>query len=71
MSSCPECGRDVARYVDHCHGTLVVHRDRTLECTNAGCDLPELLRHEFIIDCMSVIGGCCAADDVAGLPAAS
>jgi hypothetical protein len=71
MSSCPDCGRDVDPYVDHCHGTLVVHRDRTLECTNAGCDLPELLRHEFIIDCMVVLGGCCAADDVAGLPAAS
>ena len=71
MSSCPDCGRDVDPYVDHCHGTLIVHRDRTLECTNAGCDLPELLRHEFVIDCMAVLGGCCAADDAAGLAAAS
>jgi len=71
MSSCPDCGRDVDPYVDHCHGTLVVHSDRTLECTNAGCELPELLRHEFIIDCMAVLGGCCSADDSVDLPAAS
>ena len=71
MSSCPDCGRDVDPYVDHCHGTLVVHRDRTLECTNAGCDLPELLRHEFIIDCMAVLGGFVGHTAAADLPAAS
>jgi hypothetical protein len=29
------------------------------------------LRHEFIIDCMAVLGGCCVADEAADLPAAS
>jgi hypothetical protein len=71
MSSCPRCGRDVDPYIDHCHGTLVVHRDRRLECTDPACELPELLRHEFTIDCMAVLGGCCVADEAADLPAAS
>ena len=71
MSGCSDCGQDVEPYIDHCHGTLVVHRDRTLECTDAACELPELLRHSFIIDCMAVLGGCCAADDAADLQAAS
>ena len=52
MSRCPDCGLDL----DHCHGTLVVHGDRTLECTNPACELPDLLRHTFVIDCMAVVG---------------
>ena len=59
MSSCPDCGPDL----DHCHGTLVVHLDRTRECTDPACDLPDLLLHTFVIDCRNVSGGCCAADD--------
>ena len=54
MSSCVDCDRDV----DHCHGTLVVHSDRTVECTHAACELGDLLRHVFIIDCAAVLGGC-------------
>jgi hypothetical protein len=60
MSSCTDCGGDVAQYIDHCHGTLIVHSDRSLECTDPACQLPELLRHDLIIDCMAVFGGCCA-----------
>ena len=56
MSKCPDCGLEL----DHCHGTLVVHEDRTLECTNPACELPDLLRHAFVIDCLTVSGGCCA-----------
>jgi hypothetical protein len=59
MSSCPDCGLEV----DHCHGTLVVHSDRSMDCTDPGCLLPELLRHDLIIDCMAVIGGCCGAEE--------
>jgi hypothetical protein len=71
---------DIHPYIDHCHGTLVVHRDRSLECTDTACELPELLRHTFVIDCMAVLGGCCVdgtltvvdgADNAADLPAAS
>jgi hypothetical protein len=68
MSSCPDCGLDFDHFLDHCHGTLVVHRDRTLECTDPACELPELLRHGFIIDCMAVLGGCCVDDTLTGTP---
>jgi hypothetical protein len=75
MSSCPDCGHDADPFLDpildHCHGTLVVHRDRSLECTDPGCELPELMRHSFVIDCMAVLGGCCVADDAVDLPAVS
>jgi hypothetical protein len=71
MSSCPGCGLEFDSIIDHCHGTLVVHRDRTLECTDPACQLPELLRHDLIIDCMAVLGGCCAADDSMEISAAS
>ncbi len=67
MSSCLEC----RQHVDHCHGTLVVHGDRTLECTDAGCELPDLLRHVYIIDCASVQGGCCVAEETVDLAVAS
>ena len=71
MSGCPDCGPNAGPYLDHCHGTLVVHRDRSLECTDPTCQLPELLRHDLIIDCMAVFGGCCDADDAADFVAAS
>jgi hypothetical protein len=67
MTSCPDCGRDL----DHCHGTLVLHRDRTAECTDTNCELADLLRHAFIIDCTAVPGGCCMAERAAGFPIAS
>jgi hypothetical protein len=65
MSSCPDCGLDV----DHCHGTLILHTDRTVDCTDAACQLPELLRHDFIIDCIDVVGGCCATEEPEALAA--
>lgn len=67
MSSCPDCGL----HVDHCHGTLVVHLDRDPECTDTACELPDLLRHAFVIDCRAVMGGCCMAEEPAELAAAS
>jgi hypothetical protein len=58
MSSCSDC-----RFgVDHCHGTLIVHRERTVECTDADCELGDLLRHAFILDCTALLGGCCAVE---------
>ena len=71
MSSCPDCGLEFDSIIDHCHGTLVVHRNRTLECTDPGCQLPELLRHDLIIDCMAVLGGCCPVEDSVDISAAS
>ena len=67
MNSSP----DFDRGVEVCHGTLVVHADRTLECTDADCDFPDLLSHAFVIDCGSVLGGCCIPEEPAGLAAAS
>ena len=67
MSSCPDCGLNV----DHCHGTLVVHSDRSLDCTDTTCEFPDLLRHELVVDCMAVQGGCCGADEPMELAAAS
>ncbi len=67
MSSCQDCGLEI----DHCHGTLVVHSDRTVDCTDAACELPDLLRHPLIIDCATVLGGCCAAEEDADLALAS
>jgi hypothetical protein len=75
MSSCPECGLDPSdldptepelayldpTFLDHCHGTLIVHRDRSVECTDPGCELPDLLRHAFIVDCIA-LGGCCTTE---------
>jgi hypothetical protein len=73
MSSCPDCGLDAdpSDHLDHCHGTLVVHSDRSMDCTDPGCVLPELLRHDLIIDCMAVIGGCCGAEERAHVAEAS
>jgi hypothetical protein len=67
MSSCLDCGLDV----DHCHGTLVVHVDRIVECTYAACELADLLRHAFVIDCAEVLGDCCAAREAADLAVVS
>jgi hypothetical protein len=67
MSGCSDCGLEV----DHCHGTLVVHDDRTVDCTEAACDLPDLLRHAFIVDCVAVVGGCCEVEESAAFAVAS
>ena len=67
MSGCSDCGLEV----DHCHGTLVVHDDRTVDCTEAACELPDLLRHAFIVDCLAVLGGCCLAEESAEFAFAS
>jgi hypothetical protein len=67
MSSCSDCGLEV----DHCHGTLVVHDDRTADCTDAACELLDLLRHAIILDCVAVLGGCCVTEDAADFAVAS
>jgi hypothetical protein len=67
MSGCSDCGLEV----DHCHGTLVVHDDRTVDCTEAACELPDLLRHAFIVDCLEVLGDCCLVEESAEFAFAS
>jgi hypothetical protein len=67
MSSCSDCGLEV----DHCHGTLVVHDDRTVDCTDPACQLPDLLRHAIIVDCIAVLDGCCLVEEPADFAVAS
>jgi hypothetical protein len=67
MSSCSDCGLEV----DHCHGTLVVHEDSTVDCTDVMCELPDLLRHAFIVDCVAVLGGCCVTEEAVDFAVAS
>lgn len=79
MSSCPECGLDSLElgdsdlepiYLDHCHGTLIVHRDHSVECTDQSCELSDLLRHAFVVDCFA-LGGCCTDQETLDFSAAS
>ena len=41
---------------------MVVHDDRTVDCTDGACDYPDLLGHGFIVDCIAVRGGCCGSE---------
>ncbi|MCP2164271.1 hypothetical protein [Goodfellowiella coeruleoviolacea] len=51
---CPGCRHGV----DHCHGTLVVHVDGTLECTDLECLRAEVVRHELVVVCRQVDDDC-------------
>jgi hypothetical protein len=59
-----EC-RTCAGGLDHCHGTLVVHVDGALECTEPYCEDTDQVRHGLVIDCGSTVFGCCQARPVA------
>jgi len=49
--------------LDHCHGTVIRHSARCADCTESDCGGPELVAHNFVIDCDAV--GCgCRADAV-------
>lgn len=51
---CVSCDGDL----DHCHGTLIVHLDGLVECTETGCGSLDELRHTLIVECRVVDGGC-------------
>ena len=55
-NDCRECTAERP----HCHGTLVRHHDRHVQCTEPGCAHPEMLLHSFAVDC-EAIG--CECDD--------
>jgi len=44
--------------IDHCHGTLIVHLGRIVECTDEDCGDLDHARHTFVVDCADVAGGC-------------
>jgi hypothetical protein len=48
------CERDL----DHCHGTLVVHPDGYVECTEPDCSDVDRARHTLAVDCAAVLFGC-------------
>lgn len=62
-TDCTKCVGEL----DHCHGTLVVHLDGLVDCTDAGCADVDQLRHALVIDCDAVIGCPCAAQPPAAL----
>lgn len=48
--------------VDHCHGALILHLGRIAECTEDNCTDLDHARHNFVLNCTDVAGGCqCAA----------
>lgn len=51
---CRECGDGLA----HCHGTVILHVGRRVECTD-DCGAPEI-EHTFTIDCVAI--GCLCAE---------
>lgn len=56
MNGCAEC----LLGFDHCHGTLLVHVDGRVECTEAECADIDHVRHELVLDCAGTLPGCCA-----------
>ena len=43
--------------LEHCHGTLVRHRDGAAECTDPDCRAPGPERHELVVACV-VLAAC-------------
>ncbi|MCQ4119608.1 hypothetical protein [Rhodococcus tibetensis] len=65
------CGR-CETAIDHCHGTLIVHSRRGIECTDESCVELSEVRHTLIIDCEEFGDGCfCTAEFTAELRHAS
>ncbi|WP_216216590.1 hypothetical protein [Amycolatopsis aidingensis] len=60
-----ECVR-CAGGLDHCHGTLVLHADDQVECTDLGCADHDELRHSLTVDCVELAGGCACLAGVVG-----
>ncbi|MFX0580214.1 hypothetical protein [Nocardia nepalensis] len=50
--------------IDHCHGTLIVHLGRPTECTDADCIDFDHARHDFVVDCADLAGGCACTSDI-------
>jgi hypothetical protein len=43
---------------EHCHGTVILHVRRRAECSEDGCDGPEIVAHTLRIDCDAVDCAC-------------
>jgi hypothetical protein len=53
MNECRECRAGV----EHCHGTVIHHALRHLECTEDDCVTAEVM-HALRIDCEAIGCGC-------------
>ncbi len=47
IDQCADCVAEL----DHCHGTLIVHQDTVVECTEDGCFVLDSARHDLVVDC--------------------
>lgn len=56
VTDCVRCSHDL----DHCHGTLVVHVDGGVDCTEPDCFDTDVVRHVLVVDCGSVLVHGCA-----------
>jgi len=57
---CDECDEGLA----HCHGTLVLHADETVECDEQGACGADEVTHRWWVAC-SELGCGCTGDEVA------
>jgi hypothetical protein len=65
---CPDCTAEL----DHCHGSLVVHLDAAVECTEPGCVDLDRVRHALaVLACEEVDGACTCVVELAELLVAS
>jgi hypothetical protein len=52
------CGNDL----EHCHGTLVLHADRTVECEHEAVCGADEAQHELWVSCDELRCGCVGDD---------
>jgi hypothetical protein len=52
--TCWDCGAGL----EHCHGTLIVHYDGALDCTEQGCSDRDPARHLLRLDCADETPDC-------------
>ncbi|SDJ27420.1 hypothetical protein SAMN05444695_12114 [Rhodococcus triatomae] len=55
---CLECTADL----DHCHGTLIEHRDALAECTDPECVSLAGERHPLVVSCAEIDGCACESE---------
>ncbi|NLG55618.1 MAG: hypothetical protein GX542_08220 [Rhodococcus sp.] len=63
--SCRDCAADI----DHCHGTLIEHRDALAECTDPQCVSLAGDRHRLVTACAELDDCGCAQPEIEYLTA--
>lgn len=54
----PRPCKDCVEAADHCHGTLMIHADGAVECTEVRCSPLREDRHAFVVSCSLVVREC-------------